>query len=101
MDQKKAIEGVASYLQTSIKALKDSQGDNVTGTAPTLPQIWTKYGASPDYDSAKLFATRVYRHTVEALGTMLSPLLKVFEQQCDQLDKLKASIPEADAMDQG
>ena len=27
--------------------------------------------------------------------------LKMFEQQCDQLDKLKASIPEADAMDQG
>ncbi len=95
--QTQKMQDFIAYVRLSITALKDSQGNSSIATAPTLPQIWAKYGVSPDLDSAKAFATGVHRHNVEALRVILTLFEALLVQNSDALAKLKKSIPPVEA----
>ncbi|ETN36977.1 uncharacterized protein HMPREF1541_07965 [Cyphellophora europaea CBS 101466] len=91
------LQSFRTFTHDSIQALKDSQGDSAISTAPTLPQIWTKYGLSPDVDSAKLYAMGVHRHNVEALRCILRPLEQMIDDHCKIMQELSASLPPAES----
>ncbi|EXJ57121.1 hypothetical protein A1O7_07465 [Cladophialophora yegresii CBS 114405] len=99
--QQQKMQDFLAYARQSITALKDSQGNSVVATAPTLPQIWTKYGVSPDLDTAKAFATAIHRHNVEALATILAIFEKLLKGNCDHLEKLRMSIPPVEPDEDG
>ena len=61
------LKEIGDMARLTVEALKDSQGDPVM-TAPTLPHAWSKFRASPNMDSAKLFATSIHRFNVQALA---------------------------------
>ena len=81
-------------VRLTTEALKDSQGSHAASTAPTLPQAWSKFGASPDMDSAKLFGTHIHRFNVQALSKTMQPVREALEKHVELLDKLRISLPE-------
>lgn len=99
--QKKAMEHINTYISVAVDALKDSQGDSAIGTAPTLPQIWQKYGLSPDLDSAKMYALGVHRHNVQALRAILGPVETMLKENCEQLEKLRVGFSDAEVGQDG
>jgi len=90
--QMKNLKDFIDYIHNSITALKDSQGGGVISSAPTLPQIWAKYGTAPDLDSAKLYAIGVHRHNVDAVSKILGNLEVMLDENCKHLEKLKSSL---------
>ena len=70
-----------------------SQGCHAASTAPTLPHVWSKFGVSPDMDSAKLFGTHIYRFNVQALSKTMQPVREALEKHVELLEKLRISLP--------
>ena len=88
------LKEFSELVRLTTEALKDSQGSHAASTAPTLPQVWSKFGASPDMDSAKLFATHIHRFNVLALSKTMQPVREELEKHVELLDKLRVSLPE-------
>ena len=91
------IEFYQKFLHLSLTGLKNSQGGSIVATTPTYAQLWTKYGQSPDLDTAKLFATGIHNYSLDATSTkVLGPLQTMFEEHAERLRKLHDSIPVED-----
>lgn len=88
------LKEFSELARRTIEALKDSQGDHAASTAPTLPHAWSKFGASPDVDSAKLFATHIHRFNVQALSQTMQPVREALETHVELLEKLRISLPD-------
>jgi hypothetical protein len=83
------LKEFSELVRLTTEALKDSQGSHAASTAPTLPQVWSKFGASPDMDSAKLFGTHIHRFNVQALSKTMQPVGEALEKHVELLDKLR------------
>lgn len=88
------LKEISELVRLTTEALKDSQGGHAASTAPTLPQVWSKFGASPDMDSAKLFGSHIHRFNVQALSKTMQPVREALEKHVELLDKLRRSLPE-------
>ena len=87
------LKEISELLRLTTEALKDSQGSHAASTAPTLPQVWSKFGASADMDSAKLFGTHIHRFNVQALSKTMQPVGEALEKHVELLEKLRISLP--------
>jgi hypothetical protein len=87
------LKEFSELVRLITEALKESQGSHAASTAPTLPHAWSKFGASPDMDSVKLFATHIHRFNVLALSKTMQPVREALEKHVELLDKLRISLP--------